>query len=164
MKPILSGSLPCAHDGSASANGDAARVASAVLRLIDGMESSLGTGRNRARLYAPSTPALFSCTGKGAKRERVTDYSGWYGLPSEAGAFRRIIVASRDISASTTTVATYGSIASSCDGTATPAACVTLPNRYAPIITRHGFHDANTTSASAIQPRPAVIPSTHDGV
>ncbi len=38
------------------------------------------------------------------------------------------------------------------------------PNRYAPNNRRPGFQVANTTSASAIQPRPAVMPSVQSGV
>ena len=57
-----------------------------------------------------------------------------------------------------------------CGGTAIPipwkANCsiVTPPKRYAPKTTRAGRHVANVTSASAIQPRPAVMPSTQRGV
>ena len=36
--------------------------------------------------------------------------------------------------------------------------------RYAPPKARHGFQVPKTTSANAIQPRPALIPSTHMGV
>ena len=69
-------------------------------------------------------------------------------------------------------VAKYGSDDRNCDGMSISApdpctnscAIMTPPNRYAPTSTRSGRQVANTTSASAIQPRPATIPSTHSGV
>ncbi len=81
-----------------------------------------------------------------------------------------IHVALREISTSTTIVATYGSIVRNWLGTSTPWPCrwncsiVTPPNRYAPSSTRAGRQVANVVSASAIQPLPATMPSTHSGV
>ena len=41
---------------------------------------------------------------------------------------------------------------------------LTAPKSSAPIATRHGSQVPNTTSASAIQPRPAVMFGVHCGV
>ena len=73
----------------------------------------------------------------------------------------------REISTRTRIVATYGDIPSKWLSMSTPRPCrwncsmVTPPNRYAPSSTRAGRQVANVVSASAIQPLPAVSPSTH---
>ena len=79
-------------------------------------------------------------------------------------------MASREISTSTTMVARYGSIASRFGDTSRPSpsawncAMVTKPNSSAPSASHSGFQVENTTSASAIQPRPAAMLSLHIGV
>src|ERR1700682_2384222 len=95
--------------------------------------------------------------------------SGTNTVPNAAGAVEPPVLA-REISTRTMTVARYGNADMNCDGMPRPAPCacncriVTAPNRYAPITSRPGRHDENTTSASAIQPRPAVMPGMKNGV
>ncbi len=63
----------------------------------------------------------------------------------------------------------YGSMFRKKEETGTPAPCrrncpaSTPPNRYAPSAARAGFHPAKITSATAIQPRPAVMFSVQPG-
>src|SRR5216684_4231563 len=95
--------------------------------------------------------------------------SGTNTVPKAAGAVEPPVLA-REIKTRTMTVARYGSADMNCEGIPKPAPCacncriVTAPNRYAPTTRRPGRHDANTTSASAIQPRPAVMPGMKNGV
>src|SRR5258708_38856667 len=110
-----------------------------------------------------------SMTRRPIARARIPNQrSGTNTVPSAAGAVEPPVRA-REIRTRTMTVARYGNADMNCEGIPKPAPCacncriVTAPNRYAPITRRPGRHDANTTSASPIQPRPAVMPGMKNG-
>ena len=117
----------------------------------------------------PSASSRRNRTPSGPARVRHYRSSRTYGTPRLAGAPSRRRPRPDETITSTTIVITYGSAWKSCGAIVTPRACSVngsaekAPKTYAPTRQRSARQNAKMTSAIAIQPAPAVRPSTHCG-